>query len=123
LRVTGIGGVACGACWERAIRDDERVAAEFGLSPDPSPDPMYVDEIAVELVCRGEQHGLTPVERVEVVRRLDAAGLSPGAIAARLSTSFEAVRTILDGLAEAIDLVPAVAETATTTGEDAAEVA
>jgi hypothetical protein len=123
LRVTGIGGVACGACWERAIRDDERVAAEFGLPPEVSSDPMYVDEIAVELVCRGERHGLTPVERAEVVRRLDAAGLNPGAIAARLSTSFDAVRTILAGLSEAIELVPVDAETATAAGGDAAEVA
>jgi hypothetical protein len=104
-----VGGVACGACWERAIRDDERVVAEFGLPRQLTPDPGYVDEIAAELACRGERCPLTPVERTEAVRRLHAAGLGPGAIGVRLALSGASVRGILAGLADGIDLVPAVA--------------
>ena len=54
-RGNGVGKVACGACWERAIRDDERVVVEHDLPRDLVPDPTYVDEIAVDLACRGEQ--------------------------------------------------------------------
>jgi hypothetical protein len=101
-----VGGAACGACWERAIRDDERVAAEFGVPRELAPDPGYVDEIAVEFACRGERRSLTPVERAEAVRRLDVAGVGPGAIGVRLGLSGESVRGILAGLAEVIALVP-----------------
>jgi hypothetical protein len=101
-----VGGVACGACWERAIRDDERVVAEFGLPRQLTPDPGYVDEIAVEFACRGERRPLTTVEPAEAVRRLDVAGVGPGAIGVRLGLSGVSVRGILAGLAEAIDLVP-----------------
>jgi hypothetical protein len=65
-----------------------------------------VDEIAVELACRGERCPLTPVERAEAVRRLQAAGVGPGAIGVRLGLSGESLRGILAGLAEAIALVP-----------------
>ena len=56
LRPAGIGDVAGGACWERAIRDDERVAVEFGLPRQHATDPMHVDDLlaglaeAIELV-------------------------------------------------------------------------
>jgi hypothetical protein len=101
--------VACGACWERAIRDDERVVAEFGLPRQLTPDPGYVDEIAVEFACRGERRPLTAVERAEAVRRLSTAGTGPGAIGVCLGLSGETVHGILAGLADGIDLVPAVA--------------
>jgi hypothetical protein len=65
-----LGETACGACWERAIRDDERAVVEFGLPREVVPDLSYVDEIAVELACRGEQVALTRVERVVVAERL-----------------------------------------------------
>jgi hypothetical protein len=123
LRRSGIGGVACGACWERAIRDDEQVAVEFGLPRDTGADPTYVDEIAVEFVCRGEDHPLTPVERAEVVRRLDTAGAGPGTIAVRLGLSVETVHGILTGLAEAIDLVPAAPPLAAHAADDETAVA
>jgi hypothetical protein len=103
-----VGGVACGACWERAIRDDERVVSEFGLPRVLTPEPGYVDEIAVELACRGERRSLTTVERAEAVRRLSAAGTGPGAIGVCLRLSGETAHGILAGLADAIDLVPAV---------------
>jgi hypothetical protein len=106
LRRAGIGDVACGRCWEWAIRDDERIAVEFGLPREYEADPLYVDEIAVELVCRGEYRPLTPVERAEAVRRLDTAGTGPGTVAALLGLSAASAHAILAGLAEAIDLVP-----------------
>lgn len=69
-----LGRVACGACWERAIRDDERAVIEFEVPREIEPDPAYVDEIAVERACQGEQLPLTPAEQAEAVRRLVAAG-------------------------------------------------
>jgi hypothetical protein len=101
-----IGRVACGVCWERAIRDDERVAVLFGLPDEQRPDPAYVDEIAVEFACRGQRQPLTAAELAEAVRRLDAAGAGQGTIAARLGLSAEHVRDILAGLADAIALLP-----------------
>jgi hypothetical protein len=101
-----VGGVACGACWERAIRDDERVVAEFGLPRQLTADPAYVDEIAVEFACRGQRQPLTAAELAEAVRRLDAAGAGQCTIAARLGLSVEHVRGILAGLADAIALLP-----------------
>jgi hypothetical protein len=71
VRASGLGGVACGGCWERAIRDDERAVVLFGLPREIEPDPSYVDEIAVELALRGESVALTPTERAEVDRRAE----------------------------------------------------
>jgi hypothetical protein len=79
-----IGRVACGECWERAIRDDERVVVEYGLPREITTDPTYVDEIAVEQACRGERVPLTEADRVEAVRRLRRSGLGLKKIAARL---------------------------------------
>jgi hypothetical protein len=67
-----IGGTACGECWERAIRDDERAVVLFDLPREVTPDPSYIDEIAVDLACAGEKVALTAAERAEVVRRLSA---------------------------------------------------
>jgi hypothetical protein len=72
LRRGLVGGTACGACWERAIRDDERVVVEFGLSRDVEMDPLYVDEIAVEKALHGEPVSLTSVERAVVLNHLSA---------------------------------------------------
>lgn len=80
--------VACGECWERAIRDDERIVVECGLPREIVPDPNYVDEIAVDLACRGERVSLTPVELAVAVHRLGAKGLSPVEIARRLQLSY-----------------------------------
>jgi hypothetical protein len=81
------GRVACGACWERAVRDDERFAVEFGLPRDVGVDRGHVDEIAVSLACEGRRVPLTPAERVEAVRRLRDAGLRASEIAVRLGMS------------------------------------
>jgi hypothetical protein len=76
--------VACGQCWERAVRDDERVVVEFGLSRELVRDPLLVDEVAVELACRGERVALTPVERRVAVARLAGRGVSRTRVAVLL---------------------------------------
>ncbi|GAA3293134.1 hypothetical protein Dvina_43585 [Dactylosporangium vinaceum] len=83
--------VACGACWELAIRDDERFAVECGLPRELTPDPNYVDEIAVDLACRGERVELTRAEFTAAVVRLHGRGMTPSAISKRLHASFLAV--------------------------------
>lgn len=60
-------GVACGECWEQAIRDDERAVILFGLPREIEPDPTYVDQVAVELAVAGHKPRLTPVEEAEAV--------------------------------------------------------
>ncbi|WP_214369779.1 hypothetical protein [Pseudonocardia sp. H11422] len=93
-------GVACGRCWEYAIRCDERVVVEFGLTKDDEkPDPSYVDEIAVARFMDGESLPLGEPERWEVTRRMRAQGHGPWAISDRLGESSQAVRRRLDALA------------------------
>ena len=108
----GIGSVACGTCWEQAIRDDERVVIEYGLSRHQGPDIDVVDEIAIERACRGEQVRLTRVERsIAAVQLRDSDGLSDYQIARRLHTNSEVVRQAL-ALADAITAATDLAEVA-----------
>jgi hypothetical protein len=86
-----IGGVACGACWERAIRDDERFVIESGLDRDLTPSPDLVDEVAVQRACAGERLPLSDAELAEAVRILRAAGWSKNAIVAQLGAGERAV--------------------------------
>lgn len=86
-----IGGVGCGSCWERAIRADERAVVLFGLPRECAPDPLLVDEVAVELACGGVPVVLTPVERAVVVGVLTARGESAEQIAERLRVSTQSV--------------------------------
>jgi hypothetical protein len=86
-----VGLVACGACWHRATVDDERVVIECGLPREFTPDPDYVDDVAVCQACAGERVPLTRAERVEAVRRLYAAGLGREQVAARLRMAFRDV--------------------------------
>lgn len=86
-----VGGVACGACWERAIRDDERIVVEYELPRDLRRDRALVDEIAVERACLGERLPLTRAERLAAAARLSRNGWTPRAIAGRLRISAEAV--------------------------------
>ncbi len=90
-----IGGVACGSCWELAIRDDERVVVECGLPREIVVAPAYVDEIAVELVCRGHEVSLTSAEMRAAAERMHQAGVQPSVIARRLHASFAAVMACL----------------------------
>lgn len=92
LRHGEVGGVACRACWERAIRDDELAVAEFGLPREVVPDPSYVDEIAVELACRGEQVTLTRVERAVVTERRRLQTQKAAALEARYTITSTEVR-------------------------------
>lgn len=87
---------ACGVCWEHALRDDERVVADFGLSRELVCDPLLVDEIAVELACRGERVRLTPVERRVAVFRLIGRGVLRTRIAAVLRMDRVTVSRLLD---------------------------
>ena len=48
-----IGGVACGVCWESAIRDDERFVVENDL-PRELVDQAHVDDVAVQRAVGGE---------------------------------------------------------------------
>jgi len=94
-RGADIGRIACGPCWELAIRDDERFAVRCGLPREIEPDPDYIDEIAVELACRGERVALTKAEFAAAAKRLQAKGLPPTRIAMRLHTSYGAVQAVL----------------------------
>ena len=73
--------VACGECWERAIRDDERAVVLFGLPREIEPDPGYVDEVAVERAVAGHRQRLTPVEEARAVAILLRRGWSDTRIA------------------------------------------
>jgi hypothetical protein len=73
--------VACGECWERAIRDDERAVVLFGLPREIEPDPTYVDVVAVELAVAGHRPALTPVEEARAVAILLRRGWSDTRIA------------------------------------------
>ena len=90
-----IGRVACGSCWELAIRDDERLVVECGLPREIVADPDYVDEIAVELACRGREVSLTPADMRAAVERMRRAGVQPSVIARRLHASYAAVMACL----------------------------
>lgn len=73
---TRIGQVACGRCWERAIRDDERAVVQFDLPRELAADPYLIDPVAVERAARGEKVSLTPYERRLVVALLRSSGWS-----------------------------------------------
>ncbi|MFR9806455.1 hypothetical protein ACL02T_29825 [Pseudonocardia sp. RS010] len=91
--------VACGRCWEHAIRADERVVVEFGLTAkDERPDPGYIDVVAVERVIEGEYLPLGSNERDEVIRRMRAQGCGPWTISDRLGESTRTVRQRIDEL-------------------------
>lgn len=90
-----IGRVACGRCWEEAIRTDARVAAEFELPAEtPEPDLSYVDPIAVERALAGERVRLTRTERAELARRAYA-GEVPWRVVERLGISGSTAQDLL----------------------------
>jgi hypothetical protein len=92
--------VACGSCWEAAIRTDERVAVEDGLGnvdPVPADD---LDEIALERALRGGRVNLTRHERHVAIFRLYAEGLTGNAIGKRLHIAQRDVTAVLDPFAD-----------------------
>jgi ParB family chromosome partitioning protein len=92
---TVVGGVACGQCWEAAIRADERGDLEVV--------PAH-DEALVERVLGGERLPLHRVDRLECVRRLVAGGYTDGQIADTLRCT---ARQVLRDR-QALDLASAV---------------
>lgn len=87
--------VACGACWEHAVRTDAVVAAEEDLPELPERDPDLVDDVAVERACAGDRVRLTRLELLAAVRRLRSRGVTYCAIAARLGRDPEALRRLV----------------------------
>ncbi len=63
------GQVACGPCWERAIRDDEKFAVEHELPRELDVDLDFIDHVAVAQALAGQRVPLTRAERTEVARR------------------------------------------------------
>ncbi len=88
----GVGRVACGRCWEDAIRRDERAVITFGLDRGEVGDPNYLDPIAVSLACAGEPVRLTRAERAAARDQLAAAGVGVTEIGRRLSRRGTAAR-------------------------------
>lgn len=87
-----MGAVACGGCWEAAIRADERVAVEFGLPPLAGVDAVIVDEIAVERAVAGDKDvRLNREEKRAVIAVLAGRGLSRISVARRLCMSWSDV--------------------------------
>lgn len=119
LHLRPAGAVACGACWEAAIRSDERVAVEENLTPSnphTTPMPNYVDDIAVDRFLAGEELTLTASERVEAALRLAARCDRWSRVAARL----RGTRTATTRLTR---VSPARRAAATVVAGEAAEVA
>ena len=58
-----VGGVACGACWEHAIRDDERVVVEHELPSQLKGDADLIDPVAIARAIAGQPVSLTSAER------------------------------------------------------------
>jgi DNA-binding MarR family transcriptional regulator len=74
---------------------------EAGLPRELEVDLSYVDEIAVELACRGERVALTPAEFSAAVEILADRRLTTGQIARRLYTTRAAVAAVLRSTAVA----------------------
>ena len=88
------GTVACGACWEHAIRTDAVFAAEEDLPPAPVADPDLIDDVAVDRACAGFPVPLTAAEVPVVVRRLRQDGRTFADIAALLGRDPDALRAL-----------------------------
>ena len=86
-----VGGVACGACWEQAIRDDERFVVENDLTRDLVSDPGLIDEVAVERAVNGRRVELSPAERRAAIATLLGRGMTPGRISTLLGLNHSTV--------------------------------
>jgi hypothetical protein len=100
--------VACGECWERAIRDDERAVVLFGLPREIEPDPDYVDEVAVELAVAGCRPRLVPAEEAAAVAVLAGRGWSDSRIGQWLGIRHSRVAALRAGsaVAAAVEVGP-----------------
>lgn len=93
--VKRLGGVACGACWEHAIRADERFVIECGIQDAPAVSADDIDEVAVARAVAGRRVRLTDAERVAAVRLLAGRDVPPAYIAELLHTNTRTVARIL----------------------------
>jgi hypothetical protein len=93
-----VGGIACGHCWERAIRDDERFATENELPRELVIDPGLVDEVAVARAVLGHVVPLTTTERRVAIARLRAQGRRLNEISRLLHTNHTTVSRELQRL-------------------------
>src|SRR3954452_16693963 len=75
-----VGGVACGACWESTIRDDERFVVENDLPREVGDEDDGVDEVAVERAVAGEPMQLTHQEQRIAIEALLRYGKTPAYI-------------------------------------------
>lgn len=80
------GAIACGPCWERAIRDDA-LTPTAGLNDD-------LDELAIDLAIAGHRVPLPPAERDEAIARLTARGASAARIADLLGCTSRTVQRV-----------------------------
>jgi len=87
--------VACGPCWDTAIRNDERIVAEYELPREPATDTDLVDEIAVERAARGERVTLTAAELRAAAELLSARRMHPIEIGRRLHITYRATVAVL----------------------------
>ena len=83
--------VACGQCWEHAVRTDATVAALEDLPADLVTDPDLIDEVAVDRACAGHPVHLTDAETLVAVLRLRAEGLTLQMVADRLGRGWHTV--------------------------------
>jgi hypothetical protein len=102
-----LGRVACGACWELAIRDDERAVVEFGLPRELVSDPDLVDEVAVDRAVRGWPTELTATEQRMAVIRLSESGLNAREVAEQLGIGQDAVQKVLAARGRPVDVAEA----------------
>jgi hypothetical protein len=87
-----LGGVACGRCWERAIRDDEHFATQNELPRELLTDPDLIDEIAVSRAVAGHRVTLTIPERCLAIGQLYEAGASTTEISRTLRADHTSIR-------------------------------
>ena len=98
-----IGGVACGECWESAIRDDERFVVENDLprEVDDQDDAVDVDVVAVERAVGGEPMHLTRQEQRMAIAALLGHGKTPAYISRVLRMNHSTVLREVRDLARA----------------------
>jgi DNA-binding NarL/FixJ family response regulator len=91
--------VACGECWESAIRDDERFVVENDLPRKVGDQDDGVDEVAVERAVAGEPMQLTRQEQRIAIAALLRHGKTPAYISRVLRMNHSTVLREVQNLA------------------------
>src|SRR4051794_6500453 len=86
-----VGGVACGECWESAIRDDERFVVENDLPREVGSQDESVDEVAIERAVAGDPMSLNRQEQRTAIAVLLRYGKTPAYISRVLRMNHSAV--------------------------------